>query len=192
MNIYFDTEFTGLHKDTSLISMGLISEQGDKLYLEFSDYKKEQCDKWINDNVINHTIFLKKDIDRSNQKIYINGQSRYCSTKSKCSTILEKWLTSFNTHIQLVSDVCHYDMVLFIDLFGSAFNLPDFINPVCHDINQDISMFLGITEREAFDLNRESFIKQYGIMDIVGNKHNSLYDAEVIRKIYNIIHGMGK
>lgn len=29
MKIFFDTEFTGLHKDTTLISIGLISELGE-------------------------------------------------------------------------------------------------------------------------------------------------------------------
>lgn len=190
MDIYFDTEFSGLHKNTTLISMGLVSEYGDELYLEFLDYDETQCDDWIKDNVIKHTHFLSRNIDKSKCRIYTNGQGKYCSTKNKCSVILEKWLSDFNTDIQLVSDCCHYDMVLFIDMFGSAFDLPEFINPVCHDINQDIAAFLGITERKAFDLNREDFIKQYGTMDIVGNKHNSLYDAKVIRKIYNITHGV--
>ena len=30
MKIFFDTEFTGLHKDTTIISIGMISENGKK------------------------------------------------------------------------------------------------------------------------------------------------------------------
>lgn len=37
MIIFFDTEFTGLHKDTTLISIGLVSETGEKFYAEFDD-----------------------------------------------------------------------------------------------------------------------------------------------------------
>ena len=52
--LFFDTEFTGLHKDTSLISIGIVSEYGDKFYAEFSDYKKEQADSWIKENIISN------------------------------------------------------------------------------------------------------------------------------------------
>lgn len=47
MNLYFDTEFTGLHKDTTLISIGIISEEGDKFYAELTDYNDEQIDNWL-------------------------------------------------------------------------------------------------------------------------------------------------
>ena len=40
MNIFFDTEFTGLQKDTDLISIGLISENNDVFYAEITDYDK--------------------------------------------------------------------------------------------------------------------------------------------------------
>ena len=47
MNIFFDTEFTGLHKNTTLISIGLISETGKTFYAEFTDYNHTQIDNWI-------------------------------------------------------------------------------------------------------------------------------------------------
>ena len=75
-------------------------------------------------------------------------------------------------------------MVLLIDLFGGAFDLPKNINPSCHDINQDIAKFLGITEREAFDVSRECFL---GIC-LSSEKHNALYDAEIIKEIYEFIN----
>lgn len=40
MKIFFDTEFTGLHKDTTLISLGMISEDGRRFYAEFNDMIK--------------------------------------------------------------------------------------------------------------------------------------------------------
>jgi len=39
--IFFDTEFTGLHKDTTLISIGLIAEDGRTFYAEFNLNKQE-------------------------------------------------------------------------------------------------------------------------------------------------------
>jgi DNA polymerase III epsilon subunit-like protein len=41
MKIFFDTEFTGLHKDTTLISIGLVSEDNRKFYAELIDYKED-------------------------------------------------------------------------------------------------------------------------------------------------------
>jgi len=38
--IFFDTEFTGLHQNTTLISIGLISECGKTFYAELTDYDK--------------------------------------------------------------------------------------------------------------------------------------------------------
>lgn len=38
MNIFFDTEFTGLHKNTTLISIGCVDENGRTFYAELTDY----------------------------------------------------------------------------------------------------------------------------------------------------------
>ena len=35
--IFFDTEFTGLHQNTTLISIGLVSECGKSFYAELVD-----------------------------------------------------------------------------------------------------------------------------------------------------------
>ena len=77
-------------------------------------------------------------------------------------------------------------MVLLIDLFGDAFSLPKNVNPSCHDINQDIAEFYACTEICAFDKSREAILKESGNF-IGGVKHNALYDAQVIRAIYNYI-----
>ena len=59
MKIFFDTEFTGLHKDTTLISIGLIDENGRTFYAEFSDYYECQCDEWIRENVLKNLKWSK-------------------------------------------------------------------------------------------------------------------------------------
>ena len=42
--IFFDTEFTGLHQNTTLISIGLIAETGQTFYAELTDYDRCQVD----------------------------------------------------------------------------------------------------------------------------------------------------
>ena len=187
MKIFFDTEFTGLHKNTTLISIGMVDENGRTFYAEFSDYDGSQCDNWIKDNVIYNLKFIKLaqlgyfvNIHKNRWEVY--GDKEYIRG------VLKDWLSKYD-EVELVSDCCHYDMVLFIDIFGNAFCLPAKVNPACHDINQDIAKRFMITEREAFDLSREALLKAYVESNIIeGDKHNSLYDAKVIKEIYKIIH----
>jgi hypothetical protein len=71
-------------------------------------------------------------------------------------------------------------MVLLIDLFGTAFDLPENVSPSCHDINQDIANAYNLSDTEAFSESREGLLNDF----IEGEKHNALYDAEVIRALY--------
>lgn len=203
MKIFFDTEFTGLHKDTTLISIGLIDENGRTFYGEFSDYDESQCDNWIRENVIKHLKWSKEGPVEDFVNIYVNSWEAFGS-KEYIKIVLSEWLSKYD-EVELVSDCCHYDMVLFIDIFGDAWSIPDVVNPVCHDINQDIAKYFDISEREAFDLSREKIIEKVNIdnqdianhfdisegekiINIEGDKHNSLYDAKVIREIYKIVN----
>jgi hypothetical protein len=175
MKVFFDTEFTGLHKDTSLISLGLVDENGRTFYAEFLGYNSNQVDDWIQKNVINNLKY-KTCIDNwcneDWEHLECVGYTYYIKT------LLANWLSKYES-VELVSDVCHYDMVLFIDIFGGAFDLPENVSPACHDINQDIARYFNISEREAFDKSREEIADA-----IQGDKHNALYDAFVIRNIY--------
>lgn len=176
MKVFFDTEFTGLHKNTTLISIGCVDENERTFYAELNDYDKKQCNDWINENVIKHMTLGKYEhysFNDKNTEVY--GNKGFVREK------LLDWLKEYED-VQFVSDICHYDMVLLIDLFGTAFDLPKGVCPSCHDINQDIASYYGISEAEAFDRSREK------ISDVIqGNKHNALYDAKVIKSIYNKI-----
>lgn len=173
MKIKFDEEFTGLHKGTTLISIGCVAENGKNFYAEFTDYDKSQVGDWVQNNVINN-LCLRNDRHTSGNRI--------CGNKREVASALKEWLSSFGELIEFVSDVCHYDFVLLIDLLApTALELPSYISPTCHDINQDIARYLGISENAAFDLSREELVERlYGGNPVAGNKHNSLYDAMII------------
>lgn len=186
MNIYFDTEFTGLHKNTTLISIGMIAENGRTFYAELNDYDKNQVNDWIKDNVIANLVHGGKSFNHT----FDDCTSCSCvmsESKEHVKTELEKWLSQFDS-VQLVSDVCHYDMVLFIDLFGSAFDLPQNVNASCHDINQDIAKYYNVSEKDAFNISREEIFLSLNQNNAAGIKHNALYDAAVIKAIYNGIN----
>ncbi len=195
MKIYFDTEFTGLHKNTTLISLGCVAEDGKTFYAEFDDYAKEQCNDWIQENVIKNLNIHGKKTDKWAHYIPVsssgfsvsvkaNGYSLYMSgNKVEVKVEFICWLSQFES-VQFVSDVSHYDFVLLIDLFGTAFDLPENVSASCHDINQDIARHYGISEREAFDKSREEIVSESSDNSIPRDKHNALYDAKVIKAIY--------
>lgn len=182
MKVFFDTEFTGLYKDTTLISIGCVAEDGSTFYAELIDYDKSQCDDWIQKNVIAHLKFNGEQCGPND----VNGNMEICGTREQVRDSLAAWLSKYN-EVQFVSDVCHYDMVLLIDIFGHAFKLPKGVNAACHDINQDIAEWFNISETEAFDRSRENILIDAELY-FEGDKHNSLYDAQVIKAIYEYIH----
>lgn len=175
-----------MHAGTTLVSIGIVAENGKKFYAEFSDYDESQCDDWIKENVLKHTILggndiLAKRLGEDSETTVVLG------SKTDIQYELGEWLKQFDS-VQFVSDVCHYDMVLLIDIFGGAFDLPKNVSAVCHDINQDIAKHYGISEREAFDKSREDIVSELCGAFIPSDKHNALYDAEVIKAIYKEVN----
>lgn len=188
MKIFFDTEFTGLHKDTTLISIGLVAEDGKRFYGEVTDYDEYQCDPWILEHVLNNTILggnenLGKNLGEDDKTLVVLGNSVDVANE------LRGWLGCYgDEEIQFVSDVCHYDMVLLIDLlWENALNMPGNITPYCRDIAVDMIRVIGMTDRDAFEVSRERFLTDRGIALPKGQKHNSLYDAEVIKEIFDCL-----
>lgn len=184
MKVFFDTEFTGLRKETTLISIGMVSEDGRTFYAEFTDYDKTQVNDWIVENVIAN---LKYD----SMWVGVNGDNRHMECVGDGERVCEalrKWLSQFD-EVQLVSDVCHYDMVLFADIFGGAFWIPENVSPCCYDINQDIARRLHCSMMEAFDASREGLLETWvPEVKIEGEKHNALYDAQVIGVLYKVLN----
>lgn len=177
MNLYFDTEFTGLHKDTTLISIGIISEDGRTFYAELNDYDKTQIDDWLQENVINNLSYngsapFKEELSckaESKRSVIAKGNIK------EVSEALLEWTKQFED-IKIWSDCLAYDWVLFNHLFGHAFNLPKNI----YYIPFDICTLFEIKGIDP-DISREEFINN----SIEGKKHNALYDAKVIKACYD-------
>ncbi|MMZ42324.1 3'-5' exoribonuclease [compost metagenome] len=173
--IFFDEEFTGLHKNTSIISIGLVSETGSTFYAEFTDYNKSQVDSWIDKNVI-------ANLAKTQDKIANLADVTVIGDRRTVTQALDKWLRSFRPStngIEMWSDCLSYDWVLFNDLFGGAMEKPDYI----YYIPFDICTLMYIKGVDP-DINREDFSGT-----LSGNKHNALHDAKVIKKCYDkLIH----
>ena len=190
-NVYFDTEFTELSLRGKLISIGMVTDDDAIFYAEFNDYDKESCSDWVKENVIKNLIYTGKEFNNKlckvDPSVIIYGDSTAIkeSLISWFEELLEK---TGSDSIQFISDVCHYDFVFLINLFGTAFDLPDYICPACYDINQRIASDFYYTNnlKDAFNISREDLIKEYRLMPFEENKHNALYDAKIIKELYNL------
>jgi hypothetical protein len=182
MKIFFDTEFTGLHKNTTLISIGLISEDDRVFYAEFNDYDKNQVDGWLQENVINNLIM--EEPSDGEQEYYSKSRVWSDVPLTKAWNIqmrgnveevmkeLREWLGQFEA-VEMWSDCLAYDWVLFNDIFGHAFNIPENV----YYIPFDLCTLLKLKNIDP-DVNREEF------SGIKGVKHSALHDAIVIRECY--------
>jgi len=183
MKVFFDTEFTGLHQKTTLISIGLIAENGATFYAECGDYDHLQVDDWIQDNVIKNLVFHGK----TNGKGWCNCSVQNAGTSDAVTEVygnremvaecLKVWLEGFDK-VELWSDCLAYDWVLFNELWGHAFKIPKNVNYIPFDICT-LFKIAGIDP----DINREEFA---GCVD-GAQKHNALWDARIIKICYGLL-----
>ena len=175
--LFLDTEFSGLHQNTTLISIGLVSECGKTFYSELTDYDKSQIDEWLQTNVIDK-LHLKKPTDT--QEVIVNtfGKNRehttLCGTKDWLQRELRFWLEQFD-QVEIWSDCLSYDWVLFCEIFGGAFSIPKNV----YYIPFDLSTLLYAKGIDA-DINREDFA---GMTDS-SKKHSAFWDAKVIQQCF--------
>lgn len=164
--IYFDTEFTELHQKTTLISLGIISDDDTEFYAEFTDYDQAQVTDWIKDNVIKN-LYLEKPFSRIKQQTLVKGDTAFILTH------LMDWLAD-QGKVEIWSDCLAYDWVLFCELFGGARKIPKSL----YYIPLDLCTLFKAKEIDP-DVTREEFA------EMTGDKHNALHDARVIKACVN-------
>lgn len=94
MLIFFDTEFTELSLDSRLISIGLVSEDGQReFYSELEDtYKLTDCSDFVRESVLPH----------------LQGGNARMSAQ-ELTVKLANWLEEFDEPVQLATDSLHWD-----------------------------------------------------------------------------------
>lgn len=170
--VFFDTEFTGLHQNTTLISIGLVSDCGKTFYAELTDYDKSQIDSWLQENVIDKLSINKDSIGKFGdvQNWIVRGDSE------ALKYYLSDWIKQFEK-VEMWSDCLSYDWVLFNQIFGHAFNIPKNVYYIPFDICT-LFKLKGVDP----DISRE----KYGCGEVYSEtpKHNALWDAQVIKMCY--------
>ena len=211
IKVFFDCEFTGLHQNTKLISIGLIADtekQPNIFYAESADGIAEALnDPWLERNVCTKLSPLDLQLVMSSDPKYtlVLSPGDNILIKNKLKDWLDEVSNNGEYHIQLYADVAHYDMILFQEIFGGAFGVPSYVSAYVHDINTDISCYLNNEEWEAFDVSRESLLEEWDkreIMKILNGiseftddmkrQHNALYDAVMELFVYMAIYRKAK
>ena len=180
--IFYDSEFTGLHQSTTLISVGFVSETGAEFYAEFNDYDPNQCDEWIKQNVLAHTRWLQQP---EQQAFAIQeGSLNLCyGDKAFITERLTKWLNQFPA-IHVWADCLAWDWVLFCELFGGALHIPQHIFYMPFDL---------ATLFQASGLDPSTPRAEFSEMSGGGgHQHNALWDAKVVQACHNKLLNMAR
>ena len=85
--VFIDLEYTGQHQFTTLVSIGMVGENNEELYLTFNDYDQTQVTSWLKKNVLS-------EIDSSKSVSKMDGLEK-----------IQKWLNDYrkNESISFIS-----------------------------------------------------------------------------------------
>jgi len=180
--IFFDTEFTGLHQATTLISIGLVAETGETFYAELTDYDQSQVNDWLRDNVLAHLMLEPQNVVMDNggataQPTPQIADAQFYGSKAWVAKNLKEWLAQFGP-VQMWSDCLAYDWVLFNDLLADYTNGYPQLPEGVHYIPMDICTQFQLKGVDP-DVSRVEFagddVPAYAV------SHNALWDALIIK-----------
>ena len=177
IKIFLDTEFTGLHRNTTLISLAMVAETGEEFYAEFTDYDKTQLTDWLNENVVKKLDGNLPDAANVNIK---GKEIKVSGTRAEIASLLRPWFNRFGV-VEIWADVLAYDWVLFCDLFGDAHGIPGNIFFAPFDLATlfRIRGMIEPGEENKKDLSRFEFVGADK-----GKQHHALEDARVEMKCF--------
>jgi len=187
---FLDMEFTGLHKLTTPISLGIVTEDGKEYYAEFDDYDEHQVDDFVQKNVVSKLMLdgydFEQHYDPKAETVFVKGGTELIKNT------LTEWLEQYKEDgIEMWGDCLAYDWVLFTNIFGTAFDIPKHI----YYLPMDICTALKLCGEDP-DVDREKFAYSGEELEkSEADKHNSLADArtqlQVYKKILQKMSGAG-
>ncbi len=156
MKIFFDTEFTSLEDvDAGLISIGLVTEDGQEFYAELTDtYDQSICSEFVIETVL---------------PLLDGGDCQM--TFQELASKLKAWIESLRDEVILISDSPPIDFPFIWDLFekyGWPHNLPKQCEP----------LYFLISEKDGEKFHRalEDFWALHA-----NRQHHALYDAKSLQ-----------
>jgi hypothetical protein len=114
MRIFFDTEFIENGKTIDMISIGMVNEAGESLYLENADCARGEASDWVKDNVF---PYLRGPL--------VSRSHIASSVRSFAGPSPEFW-----------AYYADYDWVVLCQLYGTMMDLPEGWPMYCRDLKQ--------------------------------------------------------
>ena len=117
VNVFFDTEFTDLTIPSSLVSIGLINESGDRtFYAELTDtYTRSTCSEFVQSNVL--PALNAQPLSKYPPHDHIYAKLSFAETQIH----LQHWFENQVDLRQLWSDAPFYDWFYIQELFKAGF-----------------------------------------------------------------------
>lgn len=172
-----------MHQNTTLLSLGLVAENGMEFYAEFNDYDKNQMNPWLEEHVMHKLEFNDQEdaYKETGKQIKMKGDKIQIRLK------LEVWLSQFD-FIEIWADVLAYDWVLFCELFGGALKIPENIFYAPFDLGTYFRLknVIQPISKLKHDVSRFDFA------DFDKNdQHHALLDAKVEMICYEKLNALG-
>lgn len=158
--IFFDTEFTNLNIEKGeLLSIGLVKNNGKKLYLEFK-YEDKDVHPWVKKKVLPYLKGRKISLEKGREKIW-----DFVGRNNKEKPFLMAYVNQF-------------DAMYWYKIFGDPQKHPAFWIPID---------FASILFAYGYSPESPRYKKFYDELKIDNTKyqdHNALEDAKKLRDMY--------
>lgn len=181
--LFLDTEFTGLTRHARILSIALVADTGEEFYAEFNDVAPEEINDWVRDHV-----FPRFEFNDLHQTALVEGNTyKYKDNRDTIARLLRDWLNRFDS-LEIWADVLAWDWVLFCDLFGGAFHIPEHIFYAPFDLATLFRQKGLIIPQGKY----EGDIPRYAFAEMAETtaRHNALADARVNSICYKKLMGI--
>lgn len=168
--IFIDTEFTGEHAYTTLVSLGVVTLDGQEFYVTLNDYDKDQVSDWLDKNVL----------------CYIDNKKSVGSNTAY--KLLHTFLSDYSDDhpLYVVSCGLLQDYLLMLELykhsqpsrkyFHALHCLPEYLN---HYAAIDLNTLFRTCGVDP-SINRLEFSE----CNTTLKRHNALDDAKIVRRCF--------
>ena len=159
INIFFDTEFTALSSEPHLLSIGLVADSGDSLYIEFTNgWSEADCSFWVREHVMP----------------MLGGGERL--TRREAVTRITSWLKLFSTSSPTLLGETTWDTTLLADLMREFGVTPD-----CFYLK--VISFSGKEQANTFEAAKRRYLEFHQL-----TAHHSLSDARAFHAAWHDGH----
>lgn len=163
MRIWFDTEFVDTGALIIPLSIGMVREDGEELYAEFSQAwharTQQIASSWVMEHVYPH----------------LTGPGL------SYVEIRERVLDFAGRDPEFWAYYADYDWVLLCQLFGPMVDLPAHWPKFCLDLKQEADMF-GCSQFEGFRLPKQTGIEHHALHDARWTREAHLWLESMMRK----------